>query len=316
MLGFAHLEALITIAELGSFRAAADRLGVTQPTVSMRIKELEQHLNAQLFDRGSYRPQLTAEGREVLKYARRIDALVRDMQDCAQNGAGMAGTVRLGAADTFALTYLPALLAELEAEFPKLKVALDIDYSFNLNLKLHKGDLDIAFLTSPAPGPDVRIDGLMPVELAWVASPRLELAVRRLTPADLKDVPIITNPEPSNLYTSVLAWFGGAGLEPLRLSTCNSLTHMVRLATAAVGVSLLPTAILEPELASGALQVLEAEPPIEAHYLAMAVRIAPTAPDLSALCAIVHRLVDGSDVATRLQDDAGTMDRNDTKLTK
>ena len=94
---------IVDFADLGSFRAAAKRLSVTQPTVSMRIRELEHSLDTPLFDRSSYRPQLTANGREILKYAQRMMALMRDMRACALDGAGVVGTIRLGAADSFAL---------------------------------------------------------------------------------------------------------------------------------------------------------------------------------------------------------------------
>jgi DNA-binding transcriptional LysR family regulator len=299
MLSFAHLEALIAIAELGSFRAAAERLGITQPTVSMRIRELENSLDAQLFDRSTYRPQLTADGREVLKYAQRMVGLLHDMRAAVQHGGGLGGTIRLGAADSFALTCLPTLLARLEDRFPRLKVALDIDYSFNLNRKLHAGELDIAFLTSPSAGPDVTIEPLTPIPLAWVASPRLGLPEGTLTPVELRDVPIITNPEPSNLYSTALDWFGGAALEPARLSTCNSLTHMLRLAAAGVGVSLLPTAVLHAEVEAGLLRVLETSPPIAPHEMALARRAGPAAPDLSLLRALALEVVARSELAVR-----------------
>ena len=297
MLSFAHLDALIAIAELGSFRAAAKQLSVTQPTVSMRIREFEHSLDTRLFDRSSYRPQLTADGREILKYAQRMMVLMHEMQACALNGAGVVGTIRLGAADSFALTCLPSLLARLEHRFPRLKVALDIDYSFNLNRKLHRGDLDIAFLTAPTTGSDVRIEPLVPIPLVWVASPRLGLPESRLVPADLADVPIITNPEPSGLYSSAIDWFGRAGLSPAQLNSCNSLTHMLRLAAAGVGASLLPTAILHLEVESGVLRILETDPPIDPHEMAIAVRSAPTSPDLSLVLEIAREIVACSDLA-------------------
>lgn len=297
MLSFAHLEALIAIAELGSFRAAAERLGVTQPTVSMRIRELEHSLDTQLFDRSTYRPRLTADGREILKYAQRMMGLLREMRAAALDGAGVVGTIRLGAADTFALTCLPTLLGRLDDRFPRLKVALDIDYSFNLNRKLQAGELDIAFLTSPTAGPEVAIEPVATIGLVWVASPRLGLPEGRLAPADLRDLPILTNPEPSNLYSTAIDWFGQAGLEPARLSTCNSLTHMLRLAAAGVGVSLLPTAILHAEIEAGLLRVLETVPAIPPHELAMALRSGPGAPDLSLVRSLVREVVARSELA-------------------
>jgi len=297
MLSFAHLEALIAIAELGSFRAAADRLGVTQPTISMRVKELEQSLGTKLFDRSSYRPQLTSDGRETLKYAHRMMVLMREMRASVPDAGGMSGTIRMGAADTFALTCQPTLLGRLEDRYPRLKVALDIDYSFNLNRKLHRGDLDIAFLTAPTAGPDIIIEDLVPIDLVWVASPRVSLPDQRLTPADLKDIPIITNPEPSNLYSTAINWFAGAGLEPVRLSTCNSLTYMVRLAAAGVGASLLPRSILRAEVDGGLLRILESDPAIAPHHMAIAGRHAPSSPDLAFVREMAREIVARSELA-------------------
>lgn len=299
MLSFTHLEALIAIAESGSFRAAAERLNITQPTVSMRIRELEQTLNTQLFDRSTYRPQLTADGRDILKYAQRMMVLMREMRAVPLGGAGLLGTIRLGAADTFALTCLPALLARLDHRFPKLNVALDIDHSVRLNEKLRRGELDIAFLTAPPPDPGVVTEDLVPIELVWVASPRLGLPRDRITPADLRDVPIITNPEPSLLYRTLLAWFGEARVEPARLSTCSSLSYMVHLAAAGVGASLLPSAILQPEIESGVLHMTEAVPPIAPHQLAMSYRASAGSGDFSVVLEIARDVVARSTLVTR-----------------
>ena len=67
-----HLETLVWIARLGSFRAAAARLHLTQPTISMRVRELEAQVGVALFDRRSYRARLTPRGREVVGYAEQI----------------------------------------------------------------------------------------------------------------------------------------------------------------------------------------------------------------------------------------------------
>jgi DNA-binding transcriptional LysR family regulator len=81
-----HLEALVAIDEFGSFRAASERLNVTQPTISLRIKELEQSLRVTLFDRSSYRPQLTEDGRKILVLARKTLSLTREMHSVSRQG--------------------------------------------------------------------------------------------------------------------------------------------------------------------------------------------------------------------------------------
>src|SRR5687768_14035848 len=103
----------------------------------------------------------------------------------------LAGTIRMGAADTIALTHLSKLLARIAARYPKTHVDVDVDFSANLDRKLHAGALDIGFLTAPTPSPTVAVEPLLDLDLAWLAGPQLALPRRRLAPADLAEVPII-----------------------------------------------------------------------------------------------------------------------------
>lgn len=210
----AQLEAVRSVARLGSFRAAAAQLNLSQPTISMRVRELERHLGTPLFDRSGYRARLTEVGRDLIDYAERILGLAEEMEQRAGRPAQIAGPIRLGTADSFALTCLGPLLKQLEQEFPALRVDLTIDFSANLNQRLQRGELDVAFLTGPVEGPSLHIEALVRLPLAWVASPRLALPARLLRPKDLRDKAILTNPRPSHLFRSVQAWFGAVGLEP------------------------------------------------------------------------------------------------------
>ena len=294
MLSLPHLEAMVAIAELGSFRAASERLNITQPSISLRIKELEQSLGIQLFDRSGYRSRLTPEGIEILKLAQRTLALAQEIRMVARAKNSVQGKIRLGACDTFALACLPALLTRLEALAPALHIELDVDYSVNLDKKLHDGALDIAFLTSPSASPDIVLEQLVAIELIWVANPRLGLNHGRLSAAELSAAPIITNPEPSHLFTTIIAWFGKAGVRPTRLGTCNSLLHIERLVAAGVGAALLPVAVLRDELASGVLSVIDTSPPVEPHWLFMAMRSRAVEPACAMVRDIARQVVSTS----------------------
>jgi DNA-binding transcriptional LysR family regulator len=92
-------------------------------------------------------------------------------------------------------------------------------------------------------------------------------------PVDLLRLPIFTNPEPSTLMAVIRAWFGTAGIEVPPLSTCNSLSVILRLTLAGEGVSLLPTAILSKELGTGRLLALGARPAIARSQLFAAYQI-------------------------------------------
>jgi DNA-binding transcriptional LysR family regulator len=281
-----HLEALVAIAELGSFRAASQRLNVTQPTISIRIKQLEESLRVSLFDRSSYRPQLTAEGKAILELARRTLELTREMNAIARRRQRVEGKIRLGACDTFAITCLPALLSQLEERTPGIEVALDIDYSANLDKGLHEDKIDIAFLTSPTTGKDITFAPIADIELAWVANRRLGLSEGPCTPEQLASVTIITNPEPSHLFATTNEWFHRAGVRPSRLATCNSLLHIERLASSGAGAAILPVAILRDQFMSGALSSIDSLPAGDPHRLFVALRQSAA----SQACAVVEEI--------------------------
>ena len=286
-----QLEAVFWIARLGSFRAAAHRLNVTQPAISGRIRELERVLAIRVFDRDRQRARLTSRGHEVLKYAEQILALSRDAEQRLSQPAVLAGSMRIGVCDTFALTHLTALIARIEKDYAGVELELDVDYSVNLNRKLHRGDLDIAFLTEPTTSDMVAALPLMDLQLAWVAGRAMALPKGRLGPAELASFPIITNPRPSHLYATVHDWFAQAGETPVRLNTCNSLSIMTRLAVAGFGVCVLPPTILSRELERGDLRLIDTKPRVAPHKMAIAYRSDAALESAKAISDVAHEVV-------------------------
>lgn len=268
----AQLEALLWIQRLGGFRAAARRLGVTQPALSQRIRELERAVGRPVLDRRRDGPRPTAAGRELLMFAERMAAISDEMQQAVGASAPVSGTLRFGVADTFATTCLPQLLVAIGERYPALRVDVSVDYSAALDAGLQRGDLDLAVLTAPRITEAVIAEPLVELALRWVAPPALLAGRRLLRPVDLVDVPIITNPSPSHLFTSVRAWFATAGVAPRRLNTCNSLTIMARLAAGGAAISLMPPAIVRDELARGTLRLLRTRPALPSHPLMTAIR--------------------------------------------
>src|SRR6476661_6868112 len=116
----AQLEAFRWICRLGTFHAAAQRLNVSQPSVSQRIRELESALDAKLFERRGNSMRLTAEGEILLRYSEQGLSLFDEMEERLRTGDPLQGTLRLGASDTVAMTCLPEMIGALEARYPKL----------------------------------------------------------------------------------------------------------------------------------------------------------------------------------------------------
>jgi DNA-binding transcriptional LysR family regulator len=280
---FRQLEAFYWVARLGSFRAAARQLGLTQPTVSLRIKEFEKELNAKLFDRSGYRPRPTPRGNAMVRQAEEILSLAEEIRTQGQGRDPLHGLLRIGASDSFALVCLPELLRVIERQFPALRVEVSVAFSRHLNRQLTEREADIAFLTQPDVTGGLVARPLGNVDLAWVASPRMTLPDRALRPTDLLATQIVTNPSPSHLYQSILDWFATEDLRPPPVSTCNSLSIMIRLCAAGFGISVLPVRLLSSEFEAGVLRPLAARPRVPPHTMYVAHHADDAGPGIDAV---------------------------------
>jgi DNA-binding transcriptional LysR family regulator len=257
-----QIETFYCVARSGSFQSAAAQLNTTQPAISSRVRELEAALGVQLFDRSGRQARLTARGRELVSYAQRLLALAADIREHIGTPEALAGVVRLGIADTIALTWLPELLTRLAQRFPGVAVELEIDLSVNLLRLLSERHVDIAFLVGPVPGPHHTSEPLARVELAWMASGRLPLPPEPLSPVDLVSVPIITHNRGSHQHVMVQQWFRSQDAEPRRLSFCSSLATIIQLTISGFGLSVLPVHAMTKQIDSGELRIVDVGAPL------------------------------------------------------
>lgn len=267
-LTLSQIETFYWIARLGSFHAAARQLNVTQPSVSGRIRELELELGTPLFDRSGGRARLTEAGRAIQSQAEQMLTLAREIHDEAASGK-LRGLLRLGVVETVAHLALPGLIGALKARRPVLRVELAVDVGAVLMRQLEERQLDVAITTDSATVDGAVSQALGQIDLAWVGPVGHRLAGRVLTPADLRDEAIFTQPAQSTIGRTIRAWFDAGRETPKSLSACNSLSVISELVAAGLGFAVITPALLRPELAARVLR-FEAEPPIEARTLSVA----------------------------------------------
>jgi DNA-binding transcriptional LysR family regulator len=291
-----QLESFYWIARLGTFRAAALQLNLTQPTISLRIRGLEQALGLSLFERAGRRLRLTAEAAQLLPQVERMMGLATELSARHGGADPLRGRLRLGAPDSFGLLCLPELLASLKEQYPALHLAVTIDNSAVLSRRLIDRELDVAVLVDPVPAAHIRTAPLGTMTLAWVAAAGLGLPRRIVRPEHLMRHEIFTNPEPSNLLPLIRGWFAGAGLRPSRLSTCNSLSVILHLTMAGAGVSLLPVSILATQAGAATLDVLRPRPAIPLPRMHVAHLADKAGPGLDAVLQGIRAVVARSDL--------------------
>lgn len=287
----AQLEAFYWVATLGTVRDAARHLNLAQPTVSLRLRDLEIALGAALFERAGRTLRLTHDGLLLLQDVTPLLAAARQIQERAGIHDAVQGTIRLGVPETFAVVCLPELINLLSQEHPALRLELEIATSATLSQHVEDRQIDLAFVASPENNPRLRLLALGQHEFGWIAHPRLALS-QPVRPSDLRQLPIISNPHPSPQYRVITDWFRTAGLEPLRLSFCNSVSVIAHLVAAGVAISVLPVPMLKPELAAGRLNALTSRPRIENLTIYACYRATEASANINAVIRATRQVLD------------------------
>lgn len=262
MIDFKQIEAFVWIAELGSFRAAADKLNTTQPAISQRIAAMEAIMNVRLFERGSRGIKLTEKGQELVSHSIRMLDLRSEMMRVAQEQNAIRGTLRLGVAETLVHTWLHLLIDALHHKYPALVVDLHVDTSHVLRTQLHSHQIDLALLVGVSHEPNEHSIHLCDYELAWVASPVLRLHNRRISMAELANYPIITYPAISAPYKNVRSALLSAGIKNPRIFGSASLSTIIHMTHSGMGPSVLAPVLIRDELTQGKLCLLDTDHPI------------------------------------------------------
>lgn len=258
-LDFKALETFLWIVRLGSFRAAAQRLNTTQPSVSARIATLEQALGVALFDRAGRGIRLTGKGRELREHAERLINMRNELLAEVADPTTVQGTIRLGVAETIVHTWLPTLVERLSLAFPSVSLELEVDTSGNLRDSLVTHALDVAFLLGPVSQPEIVNEPLCDYALTWIGSPRLPLAAEGARLSDLARFPIITYPRMTRPHVALADMFRSVEPAP-RIHSSSSLATIVRMVTQGIGISAIPLEIVRAELERGEIVPLNPHP--------------------------------------------------------
>ncbi|PWC34056.1 LysR family transcriptional regulator [Azospirillum sp. TSO35-2] len=261
MLDLKSLETFIWTMRLGGFRRAAERLNTTQPAVSARIAQLQDELGVVLFERVGRRVAPTPQAMVLLTYAERMMELRAELLSAVADRSAIRGVIRLGVAETVVHTWLSRLIERLNALYPAVSLEIEVETSPSLRDALTRHEIDVAVML--ASYTDIRFK-TMPVgsyPLGWVASPALALPAEPVSLQDLAAWPIITFSRTTQPYGVIREMFSSIGL-PVRMFGNSSLASVVRMAVDAVGVSVIPTVIVQRELAEGRLRLIRAQEPL------------------------------------------------------
>ena len=188
-----HLRTFAQVVELGSFSAAAERGGVTQPAVSLQIRQLERRFGVKLVERIGRRAGPTAAGLELLTHIHVIDAaLAQAEQAMSAHASQVSGRIRLGTGATACTYLLPSVLADLRRRFPALDIVASTGNTSDMLRGLENNTLDMALVTLPAPGRMFQVNPVMEDEFVAIFPARESGAIPDVvTPQSLAGLPLV-----------------------------------------------------------------------------------------------------------------------------
>lgn len=187
-----HLRYFLSIAKLGSFTKASEELCITQPTLSHQIRQLEEELGCELFDRSARHVRLTNAGEIFAEYAQRATREAENGKIAIQEFRGLRqGSLAFGVVSSFANSLLPPVLSRFQAEYPGIHLKVLELPTGELERQVREGELALGVAYGPASGDQVAWEDLFQEELALIVSRRHEFARRAsVTFAEIAQTPL------------------------------------------------------------------------------------------------------------------------------
>ncbi|MBX8496281.1 LysR family transcriptional regulator [Pseudomonas cichorii] len=225
----------------GSFSAAAERLNLTQPAVSLQVRQLEEHLNLRLIERVGKRIKPTSAGSTLLEHASRIDAVVEEaMLELSSHAHGIAGQIAIGTGATACIHLLPPMLQDLRRRFPDLDVRVSTGNTDGILKAVEENRLDLALVTLPASGRSLEVTPLLEDEFVAIFAIQQELLPEAFTPQVLSDYPLVVFEAGSSTRLLINEWYLQAGIRIKPVMELGSIEAIKEMVAAGLGYSIVP----------------------------------------------------------------------------
>jgi DNA-binding transcriptional LysR family regulator len=221
-----RLQVFHAVAKQMSFTKAAEVLFMTQPAVTFQIKQLEEHFNTRLFERGHGRIALTPAGEVVLEYAERILSLSSELDTRLREMTGrLSGPLLIGASTTIAEFLLPPVLGEFKSLHPDVLAKLVVGNSETIENRVAEHTLDIGLIEATSRLPALATEVCCEDELQVIVTPRHPLArLKSVTPKQLVPYPYVSRESGSGTREFTDLYFRKAGIQPADLNVVMELT--------------------------------------------------------------------------------------------
>ena len=260
-----HLVTFRMVISRGSFSGAAEALGISQPAVSLQIRQLEQVFQVRLIERTSRGIKPTPAGMTLSEHSMKIDAAVgAAVESVSLHSEEITGTVVVGTGATACIHLLPPLLQQLRLRHPLLKVDVRTGNTSDIVRGVEENRIDIGLVTLPAAGKCLSVSPLGTDEFVVIMEKDLSgRSATPLSPDDLLPLPLIIFEPGSGTRSLIDEWFRDAGYAARPVMELGSIEAIKRMVRAGLGYSIVPRMAVEDMEEREGLSLHSMVPP---HY--------------------------------------------------
>lgn len=260
-----HLVTFRMVISRGSFSGAAEALGISQPAVSLQIRQLEQVFQVRLIERTSRGIKPTPAGMTLSEHSMKIDAAVgAAVESVSLHSEEITGTVVVGTGATACIHLLPPLLQQLRLRHPLLKVDVRTGNTSDIVRGVEENRIDIGLVTLPAAGKCLSVSPLGTDEFVVIMEKDLSgRSAKPLSPDDLLPLPLIIFEPGSGTRSLIDEWFRDAGYAARPVMELGSIEAIKRMVRAGLGYSIVPRMAVDVMEEREGLSLYSMVPP---HY--------------------------------------------------
>jgi LysR family transcriptional regulator, hydrogen peroxide-inducible genes activator len=284
---FRYFDAL---ARFGHFGRAADACAISQPALSMQIKEMEETLGTELFERGARRARLTSFGEEFASRVRDILRSVDELGDLARASQDrLVGRLRIGVIPTIAPYLLPAIVSNLTDTYAGLDIQLRETLTAKLIQELAEGRLDTAIVALPVSEPTL-VEIPLFTENFVLVRPSEDEGKPVPDRETLREMRLLLLEEGHCFRDQALSFCAMRAGRPREILDGSSLSTLVQMVGAGIGVTLIPEMAVPVETRSAAVSIARFGPPRPSRTIGMVWRrSSPLAAQLGRIAEVVKR---------------------------
>jgi len=258
-----QLHALVEVVRLGSFSAAARGLNLSQPAVSLQIRELEQRLGLELVERLGKQAYATAAGAELIDRAARIAREVDDAEDAMRRHRdGWLGRVRIGTGAAIVTYLLPPLLRTLRRAHPDIEIVINSGTTERIVERLARNEVDIGLVTLPVHDRTLVVQPLREDAMLAVLPPSERGAPATMDAAGLARYPVILDAVGAQMHALARDWFRDAGVDVRPAMELDGVVAIRNVVSAGLGATILPVEALLGEATLAPVVLRPLAPPL------------------------------------------------------